>query len=43
VHIFTRDQLAGELASGGFELVEHGTVADADAATSYGCAVARAV
>lgn len=34
VHFFTRDELAGELADGGFELIDYGT-------TDYGWAVGR--
>jgi hypothetical protein len=41
VHVFTRDELAEEVAAAGLELAEHLVVGAADVSVSYAAAVAR--
>jgi hypothetical protein len=43
VHVFTRDELAGEIAAAGLRCEAYHVIGDADPRTSYACAIARAV
>lgn len=41
VHVFTRSQVAVEIADAGFEIAEHRMLAQPGETTSYACAVIR--
>jgi hypothetical protein len=41
VHVFTREELAQEVAAAGLELTQHRLVGEADTSVNYGAAVAR--